>query len=141
MGSRWLIRSFRFAFPAAWLTAFGPQAAVQPRSPHGIWLRHGAYVESSTPCGRASNATLAYFDGRFYINQLGWLNARPVPRRPNTFTAQIDHVRDEPVSLTMRIVAVSDREFTAQSGEYPATRYRICPQAAIPEIWRGSPSP
>lgn len=102
-------------------------------------LRHGAYVHNEVSCGQASNATLAYFDGRFHINQIGWLNAVPVRNQAGSYTAHIDRVRDESVSFTIRLTVLNDREFTTQSDDGQPARYRYCTQASLPAIWRGHP--
>jgi hypothetical protein len=108
-------------------------------SAKGIYLRHGAYVNNATRCGEASNATLAYFDGRFFINQMGFQNARPVKGKPNTFVTHIEYVRDEKVNFDIYITILNDHEFSTREKGYPASRYRYCPQASLPQWWRGPP--
>ncbi|MBO9714250.1 hypothetical protein [Sphingomonas sp.] len=99
-----------------------------------IGLRVGAYVHEATPCGQASNATLMWYDGRYF--SAGRLpNVAPRPAKGGGWTGSYRNPEDgtrETVSIVLR----GPTRFTWRS-RWGRFAYRFCPNPSLPGMWRG----
>ena len=99
-------------------------------------LRAGTYIQTDTPCGRASNSVVMWFDGSSFSG--GRMpNVTPRPTRVRgRYTGQAMDFRDN-VPFTVTITILSREAFTWLN-PWSQIRYRYCPDAAVPLAWRGN---
>ena len=108
-----------------------PVYAATPSVP----LRAGTYIQTDTPCGRASNSVVMWFDGSSFSG--GRMpNVTPQPTRVRgRYTGQAMDFRDN-VPFTVTITILSREAFTWLN-PWSQIRYRYCPDATVPPAWRG----
>ena len=97
-------------------------------------LRIGAYVVAGTPCGRASNATLAWWNGQFF--SAGRQHpAYPDPAGENRYIASTRGWEDNKV-YRIPITVRNKTEY-----ERDGVKFSYCTEASLPPTWRDSTPP
>ena len=99
-----------------------------------ILLREGTFVLTGTACGRASNATIIWFDGiSFSGGRMPKMTPRATTVRGQFKGQAMDFQDEQPFDVTITIL--SHEAFTWKA-PWGRNSYRFCPASSVPASWR-----
>lgn len=125
------VKSSIIAFSAIAIAALSTGAFARhgPTAMAGLRLQPGVYVESSTPCARASAATVTKFDGRNFSGER--YTASPTGQ-PGIFRMQyFETDTGPPLTWPVRILLLGSTSYrwAARGSSHTA---RLCPTVSWP---------